>query len=46
MVRFRNVAVHDYQKLRLEIVKSILENHLGDFRDFASAMLGREVGRT
>lgn len=38
MVGFRNVAVHDYQKLSLEIVHSILENHLNDFNDFASAV--------
>ncbi|MGB3684137.1 MAG: DUF86 domain-containing protein [Rubrobacteraceae bacterium] len=45
MVGFRNVAIHDYQKLRLEILKSILENHLDDFRDFTTAMLNREAGR-
>lgn len=44
MVGFRNVAVHDYQKLRLEIVKSILEDHLDDFRVFAATMLNRETG--
>lgn len=42
MVGFRNVAVHDYQKLNLEVVKSILENHLNDFRVFASEMLKRQ----
>lgn len=31
MVGFRNVAVHDYQKVNLAIVKSILESHLTDF---------------
>ena len=44
MVGFRNVAVHDYQKLNLEVVKSILENHLDDFRAFSSAMINREAG--
>ena len=44
MVGFRNVAVHDYQKLNLEVVKSILENHLDDFRAFSSAMINRETG--
>lgn len=43
MVGFRNVAVHDYQKLSLEVVKSILENHLGDFQAFTAAILGREA---
>lgn len=42
MVGFRNVAVHDYQKLNLEIVKNILENHLDDFRAFSTAMVSRE----
>lgn len=45
MVGFRNVAVHDYQKLRLEVVKSILEDRLNDFRDFAAAILSREAER-
>ncbi len=34
MVGFRNIAVHDYQNVSLEIVKSILENHLVDFEMF------------
>lgn len=45
MVGFRNVAVHDYQKLSLEVVKSILEGHLSDFQDFSSAILGQEARR-
>jgi uncharacterized protein YutE (UPF0331/DUF86 family) len=45
MVGFRNVAVHDYQKLSLEVVKSILEDHLNDFRTFAAAILSREAER-
>ncbi len=39
MVGFRNVAVHDYQNLNLEILKSVLDNHLDDFRAFGAAML-------
>jgi uncharacterized protein YutE (UPF0331/DUF86 family) len=31
MVGFRNVAVHEYQKLSLPIVVSLLQNHLNDF---------------
>jgi len=34
MVGFCNVAVHDYQELNLEIVKSIIDKHLNDFTDF------------
>jgi len=39
MVGFRNIAVHDYQKLNLEIVRSIVENRLGDFLEFSSTFL-------
>lgn len=45
MVGFRNVAVHDYQRLSLEVVKSILENHLDDFRAFSGVILSRETER-
>lgn len=34
MVGFRNIAVHDYQNLNIEIVVAIVEKHLGDFEDF------------
>lgn len=39
MVGFRNIAVHNYQKLSLEIVRSILNENLGDFRQFCTIML-------
>lgn len=45
MVEFRNVGIHDYRKLRLEVVKSILEGHLDDFRIFSSVMMSRDTGR-
>ncbi len=35
MVGFRNIAMHNYQKLNLDIVRSILERNLGDFRRYA-----------
>lgn len=35
MVGFRNIAVHDYQKLNLEIVRSIIENDIYDVKKFA-----------
>lgn len=38
MVGFRNVAVHDYQKMSLVIVQAILQNHLSDFQDFTQAI--------
>lgn len=34
MVGFRNVAVHDYQKLNFMILRAILNSHLLDFHDF------------
>jgi uncharacterized protein YutE (UPF0331/DUF86 family) len=39
MVGFRNIAVHDYQNLSLEITVSIVENHLGDFGVFVKEVL-------
>ena len=39
MVGFRNVAVHDYRKLDLEIVRSIIGARLPDFLDFTRAAL-------
>ena len=39
MVGLRNIAVHDYQNLNLDIVISVLEKHVDDFRVFASAMM-------
>lgn len=39
MVGFRNVAVHDYRKLNLAVVRSILETRLEDFRAFAKILL-------
>ena len=34
MSSFRNIAVHDYQTLDLEILKSILTKNLADFEKF------------
>lgn len=39
MVGFRNVAVHDYQKLNLAIVKYILNERLSDFKRFCKILL-------
>ena len=40
MVGFRNVAVHNYADLDLNIVRSIVEQRLGDFREFARLLIG------
>jgi len=34
MVGLRNIAVHDYQELNMEIVQFVVENHLVDFQHF------------
>lgn len=34
MVGFRNIAIHDYQHMNLEIVVAIVEKHLVDFIRF------------
>lgn len=39
MVGFRNVAIHEYQKLNLDIVRSIVIERLDDFLDFARILL-------
>ncbi|MDP3488168.1 MAG: DUF86 domain-containing protein [Bacillota bacterium] len=39
MVGFRNIAVHDYQAMSLEIVQAIVEGHLGDFRTYINELM-------
>ncbi|MDR3264798.1 MAG: DUF86 domain-containing protein, partial [Synergistaceae bacterium] len=39
MVGFRNIAIHDYQKIQLPIVKAIITEHLDDLTKFASLMI-------
>lgn len=39
MVGFRNIAVHDYQTVNLNIVKEIIENHIYDLKKFANQMI-------
>ena len=41
MVGFRNVAVHDYKKLSVPILRSILDHHLDDLRRFARLLVER-----
>ncbi len=36
MVGFRNIAVHDYQNLNLDIVVAIVQKHLDDFETFVA----------
>lgn len=39
MIGFRNIAIHDYRKLDLAIVQSIVTERLEDFLEFTQAAL-------
>jgi uncharacterized protein YutE (UPF0331/DUF86 family) len=39
MVGFRNIAVHDYQTINLNILEQIVEKHLEDFTGFTKQIL-------
>ncbi|AGL03853.1 type VII toxin-antitoxin system HepT family RNase toxin [Desulfoscipio gibsoniae] len=39
MVGFRNIAVHDYQIIKLDIIKNIINKHLKDFHVFIEQIL-------
>ena len=39
MVGFRNIAVHDYQAINLDIVRAIITNNLQDVEEFARRIL-------
>lgn len=39
MVGFRNVAIHEYTRLNLEVVYSIITKQLDDFRAFSSTIV-------
>lgn len=41
MVGFRNIAVHDYQKMNLDILKNIITHHLSDLTEFTKVLLYR-----
>ncbi|MCP8970107.1 type VII toxin-antitoxin system HepT family RNase toxin [Ectobacillus ponti] len=43
MIGFRNIVVHDYQSINLEIVQKIIENHLGDYTSFLDHILAYEA---
>ena len=40
-IGFRNIAVHDYQQINLQILQKIVEHHLGDFTEFAKTIKHR-----
>lgn len=39
MVGFRNIAVHDYQNINLQIVQKVIELRLDDIKEFAVFVL-------
>lgn len=39
MVGFRNIAVHDYQTVNIDILQQIVANHLEDFTDYTKQIL-------
>lgn len=41
MVGFRNIAIHDYQALDVDILKAILTKHLKDLEQFYTTILKR-----
>lgn len=42
MAGFRNIAVHDDQKLLLPIAENIIQHHLDEFTQFTSALIKRQ----
>jgi uncharacterized protein YutE (UPF0331/DUF86 family) len=45
MVGFRNMAIHDYQTLNLDVIDSIISNNLGDFEEFTKVILKLESSK-
>jgi uncharacterized protein YutE (UPF0331/DUF86 family) len=45
MVGFRNVAIHEYQKLNLEIVQAVVRERLDDFLEFARFLVRQATQR-
>ncbi len=43
MVGFRNIAVHDYQRLLMPITIAIIEKHLDEFLDYSQALLQHDA---
>lgn len=45
MVGFRNIAVHDYQRLLLPITVSVITSHLDEFLQYSAALLKHDAGQ-
>lgn len=44
IIGFRNIALHDYQNLNLDVVIDIIERHLIDFDKFIEEILKTKTG--
>lgn len=42
MIGFRNIAVHNYQIVNINIIKEIIEKHLQDFKEFTNIILTKD----
>ena len=45
MVGLRNIAVHDYLNLNLDIVIAVLDTHLRDFQQFAVVIMSQDLDK-
>lgn len=43
MVGFRNIAVHDYESINPDILKSIVKKHLNDVEEFYTIVLQKKI---
>lgn len=43
MIGFRNIAVHNYQKINLNILQNIVEEHLTDFTEFIKSIKASDL---
>jgi uncharacterized protein YutE (UPF0331/DUF86 family) len=43
MVGFRNIAVHDYESINPDILKSLVKKHLQDVEEFYTIVLQKKV---
>ena len=41
MVGFRNIAIHNYREISLDIVEKIITERLDDFRDYTRALVSQ-----
>ena len=43
MVGFRNIAVHEYQRLQLAVTEYVITKRLGDFKQYCQLLLGKDL---